>query len=122
MESSLRPRRRLWACVALAFGLGALPAAAAPARRLTRIAVAPAPRFVGVVASPTNVGGTLFFPTWDSKNLYGMRASDGSSPRATVLRGGRSQAAVSFGGRAFFIGADATSSRLWESDGRGAVR
>ncbi|HEX4439133.1 MAG TPA: ELWxxDGT repeat protein [Thermoanaerobaculia bacterium] len=91
--------------------------ALAQARRLTRLQTAPAPGYVIVAAPPALVGETLFFPTWDEKNSHAMRASDGSSPRATVLRGGWSQTAVAFGGRAFFIGIDATSSRLWVSDG-----
>ena len=92
-------------------------AADAGALRLTRVDDAPVPGFLYVAPSPFRVGQTVFFPASDPKNGDAMWASDGSAPRATLLIGARAQAAVSFGGRAFFIGTDSTSSKLWKSDG-----
>src|SRR5215468_4040332 len=120
MRIPLFPSLRL-PVAAFAASLAVLPAARsgvdAGAQRFTRLDDAPTPGFVVVAPSPARAGETLFFPAWDPKNSDGMRASDGSSQRAGFLGGGRAQAAVPLGGRAYFIGSDATSSRLWTSDG-----
>ena len=113
--SKPRPLQALLVCLVLLGMSGWARAMDGPARRVTSISS----RTLSLTlsGSPVRVGNLLYFVAYDEIDGTALWVSDGTGPRARLLRVVDAQNLAELSNRVLFLGLQGGTWALWESDG-----